>query len=170
MDYDFEWDINGQEFYGPEVDWTPLLPGSYTISLNIVSNQSESCSEEFELTIQVTEVPQINISGDSELCPNELSQYMASSNIGTVEFQNGSDELWTSPTEDTVIVAYSTSGCYAEQLFEIEVHELPSIEIVESGVLCEGEQFCFDVISDLDDLTWTLNGSEVDQCLEFFQG
>ena len=121
------------------IDLSQLSPDEYVYT---ISTGVESCETQDELTLQVLQRPEVNISGPAALCQNELG-------IFEVQISGGLEPYsiqWLSDinleSSDGSVVSFSTSvagllelevlvidsnGCTTYAAFSLEIFELPEV-------------------------------------------
>lgn len=112
-------------------------PGEYRVT---VTNANQ-CSQSYQSTVIVHELPQVTISGNTEICEGQNATLMASGdNITGYLWSNGDNNAITTVNAQGLysVVATNAYNCTATASRAVTVHALPELNITGNLVICEG--------------------------------
>ena len=144
--FDVEWSKDGEVING-ESGESLVITESGTYSMTISAN--EDCSVSDEVTINVNEIPVVELGDDRAACPGDLIELNAGDpgNIFTWSSESGGSLAETSnilvvTTSDTYYVEVSNAGdCIVRDTITVEFSELPNLDLGPDQEICAGETF-----------------------------
>lgn len=150
----YTWDMGDGTIYNqPVPNHFYSAPGTYSVSLVVESQGGCIDSLRMPIPVKVVESPSITISGDTEICMNELMALQGlldkpdSSNVAWHwQFPNGNSSNQQNPPSQqyspgiyTVLTrAMNSSGCFDTVSTSILVHAMPSISLPDTMIKLVG--------------------------------
>lgn len=119
---------------GNIIDNTPFTPTSNQTYTATVTNGN--CSHSEQINIIVNQLPTLTYTvWDSVLCQGESTMLNASSNFGSISWNNNvvNNTPFTPTTDQTYIVEANNNGCIAKDSIQIVVNPIPSFSINQNG-------------------------------------
>ncbi|MBL0315791.1 MAG: hypothetical protein IPP69_08430 [Flavobacteriales bacterium] len=134
-DYSFVWSN------GVFINTNMVSPES-TSTYNAIAQNEFGCQSSLDVTVVVHQIPNVNVSGDAEICLGEVT---------TLSVTGAANYTWSEGTEGEVlnispdvtnfysVTGTDENGCETTIEFEITVHPLPAVEILGDEEVCMGE-------------------------------
>lgn len=139
--------------------------GTYSVAVQAASN----CfgSDEIEVTFEPG--PTLALGDDQRFCQGENYTIMAETNGNNIKWFKDENEIPGENTFELVVTesgVYSAlvtgvSGCEVESMVAITVNALPSLQLGDDVVICDGEEATLMTIEPADSYEWTLGGAVV---------
>lgn len=112
--------------------------GKYTV---IVTNEY-GCSDTASIDVTVNPIPEIRITGSTEICKGETT-YLTAEGADSYLWNNGNNSptLIAAPSQTTYyqVTATNNSGCRATRFITLTVHPVPEAVVFGNNSLCAGE-------------------------------
>lgn len=129
--------------WSPGGETTANISVSPTTQITYSVTVTNACGDATDqITVDVTPLPTISVSGDQEICEGETVQLTSSSSDG-VEWQPGgetSDNINVSPTGTITYTASTTNNCgTASEDVTVSVNQNPTADAGQDQAICIGE-------------------------------
>ena len=122
-----------------EITITPTQTTTYTVTVTDING----CTDEDEVTVEVFELPEASIEGESEICAQEEIELTAEGGISYV-WSNGAttDNIFVTPLQNTnyLVTITDVNGCTSTASHTVVVHTNTSSSINANEEICEGGQ------------------------------
>lgn len=128
--------VNGQVQTGSTID--NLGAGTYNIVYEV---GEEDCKGSDSATITVNEEPQVDISGDIQLCSGEEGTITASGNFASYNWGGGNTNasLNVSSAGNYTVDVIDNNGCSSSASISVSIVQPVNLEITGNTTVCEGE-------------------------------
>ena len=164
----YKWS-NGQT--GEAFTVAPLATSKYTVT----GTDENGCSNKFEFTVTVNELPKFNVNVQPSTCVGLRD----SMNAAPVDPADDYSFYWTTAsgislsgdtvapvlnqtTEVVVKAIDNNTGCQAEESYDVQVFDMPELSYVGSDSVCLSEQvWLIAQNADTKSYVWTANGDTI---------
>jgi hypothetical protein len=146
----------------PNYNWsnaanTPLImvtqSGTYTVTVSDGSN----CSGTASVQVNVPDLPEISVSGISQICAGQSAELIASSGFVSYIWSNGqsTSAITASQTNTYTVTATDGNGCTASASFVLGSAPPIAPVLVGNTSVCLGSTSIFSISGNYDTYTWS---------------
>jgi len=136
-------------------------PGTYNYQL--IGTSANACPDSVSLSVTVKSKPVVTGSANPAIiCSGEPSSLSASTNLGTIVWNNGGANPQTvTPTTSTTYWATATdNGCKDSIVVNVTVNPKPVVTVnANPNTICEGKQSLLTANTDIGTLVWNNGGA-----------
>ncbi len=146
----YSWSTSG-------VSQTELLPGgSYTVTVSITNQAGTTCSDSDTVVVNVVNLAQPLITGDTSVCSNSSGVLSVSPTYQLYSWNTGdTTNSITISTGGSYTVTVTQNGCSRDTFTVVQDINIPSLEISGGIYSCAGDTVVLDVGAGWDSLFWS---------------
>ncbi len=122
----------------------------------IVYEGSASCTDSTGVTVALNPSPTVDLGEDQDLCEGANLTLDAGNTGASFTWSNGASGQTLDVTESgTYWVTVDDGVCSSSDTINVGILELPTVELVDEILLCEGDTTSIEVFTNASDISWS---------------
>ncbi len=161
----YQWYLNGNEISGATESTLEVSEeGVYTVE----AFNNEDCPSDASIEVFETEIPQVDLGDDQNLCLGEtfvLSTDIQGENyewlLDGTPFDDDVDEITVNQSGTYTLIITITEDCVTMDQINIDISDAPNLELPTDQSICDGQSITITADSDATNFQWYLDGQVI---------